>query len=95
MSQENTLYELLGEAAPSFAAAGQTLETRAKETVDNDAETLGVGVAFAADAYAVRDLYLARAEADADTNAEPGQTRVTATKETVDNDREDLSLTLL
>ena len=38
----NTLYLLLGEPAPEGAAPGRTPETRAKETIDNDVEALGL-----------------------------------------------------
>lgn len=34
-----SLYDVLAEPAPTSAAAGETLSTRKKETVDNDVET--------------------------------------------------------
>lgn len=38
----DTLYVLLGEPAPDANAAGRTIETRTKETVDNDVEALSL-----------------------------------------------------
>jgi hypothetical protein len=38
----SSVYRRMGEAAPAGPHPGRTLETRAKETVDNDAETLWI-----------------------------------------------------
>jgi hypothetical protein len=37
-----SLYEELAEPAPLGCAAGETISTRAKETVDNDVETFDI-----------------------------------------------------
>ncbi len=37
-----SLYLLLAEPAPAGAVPGRTPETRAKETIDNDVEALGI-----------------------------------------------------
>ena len=41
-AEASTLYLLLGEPAPEGAVPGRTPETKAKETIDNDVEALGL-----------------------------------------------------
>lgn len=42
MPSEATLYSLLAEPAPDESGPGETLTTKAKETVDNDVEAFAV-----------------------------------------------------
>jgi hypothetical protein len=41
-SATTTLYAILGEPAPAGSRAGETLNTREKETIDRDVEMLGL-----------------------------------------------------
>jgi len=42
VTHEPTLYQLLAEQAPAEATRGETITTKAKETVDNDAEAFSI-----------------------------------------------------
>jgi hypothetical protein len=37
-----SLYEVLAESPPASAPAGETISTKAKETIDNDVEALPI-----------------------------------------------------
>lgn len=42
ISPDTSLYSILAEPAPEDSAPGETLTTKAKETVDNDVEAFSV-----------------------------------------------------
>jgi hypothetical protein len=88
-----TLYGLLAEPASTDSAPGETITTKAKETVDNDAEAFGLhefGLAWGRERptrSAGMRLYDALAVI-APEGAHIGETLNTRRKETVDNDVE-------
>jgi hypothetical protein len=85
-----SLYRVLADVAPANALAGETLNTREKETIDRDVE-----------AFFLEDLIMSETSSSPapltpyEALGEPtapggprGDTRRSSTKETVDDDRE-------
>jgi hypothetical protein len=97
-TSSGSLYELLAEDASGASRVGETITTRAKETVDNDIEAFAIEefmrVADKDKGTAEPTLYGVLAEL-APTGAPCGETIFTATTETVDRDQEGLETTTL
>lgn len=74
------LYDALGTCPPETASTGETVTTRQKETVDNDAEALEPDLEAPASDHLLYDLLSDEAAA----GTASGETRSTKTIETVD-----------
>jgi hypothetical protein len=78
--EQANLYDTLDSCPPETASAGETVTTRQKETVDNDADAIEPGF----DAPASDDLLYDLLSVEAASGTGRGETRSTKTIETVD-----------